>query len=86
VQIAKEETKYGSREWLALELNIEDKRERENRVIRMSCHNVTYLQEGSHASSCDVISADSCKYITKYVFKGHDHTTLALADDQNRNE
>ena len=32
------------------------------------------------------VSADSCKYITKYVFKGHDHTTIALANDQNRNE
>jgi PIF1-like helicase/Helicase len=29
---------------------------------------------------------DSVKYITKYVFKGHDRTTLGLADDQDRNE
>ena len=29
---------------------------------------------------------DSCRYITKYVFKGHDRTTLGLADDQNRDE
>ena len=29
---------------------------------------------------------DSVKYITKYVFKGHDRTTLGLADDQQRNE
>ena len=32
------------------------------------------------------VSEDSCKYITKYVFKGHDRTTAGLADDQNRNE
>ena len=29
---------------------------------------------------------DSVRYITKYVFKGHDRTTAGLADDQNRDE
>jgi hypothetical protein len=29
---------------------------------------------------------DSVRYITKYIFKGHDRTTVALAEDQNRNE
>ena len=32
------------------------------------------------------VSVDSCRYITKYVFKGHDCTTVALAEDQNRDE
>lgn len=32
------------------------------------------------------ISPDSVRYITKYVFKGHDRTTVGLADDQDRNE
>ena len=31
-------------------------------------------------------SVESIKYIHKYIYKGHDRTTLALADDQNRNE
>ena len=29
---------------------------------------------------------DSVRYITKYVFKGHDHTIAGLANDQNRDE
>ena len=32
------------------------------------------------------MSSDSVRYITKYVFKGHDRTTVGLADDQNRDE
>ena len=32
------------------------------------------------------VSVNSCSYITKYVFKGHDRTTVALAQDQNRDE
>ena len=29
---------------------------------------------------------DSVRYITKYIFKGHDCTTAGLADDQNCDE
>jgi hypothetical protein len=43
------------------------------------------LRHNCHINVEICISADSCKYITKYVFKGHDRTTLALADDQNPN-
>ena len=32
------------------------------------------------------MSSDSVGYITKYVFKGHDHTTVGLADNQNCDE
>jgi hypothetical protein len=31
-------------------------------------------------------SVESVRYIHKYIFKGHDRTTLELQDDQNRNE
>ena len=44
------------------------------------------LRHNCHINVEICVSADSCKYITKFVFKGHDHTTLALADDQNRDE
>ena len=45
-------------------------------LLRYNCH--------INVEIC--ITADSVKYITKYVFKGHDSTTVGLADDQNRDE
>ena len=48
--------------------------------------NLPLLRHNCHINVEICVSADSCKYITKYVFKGHDRTTLGLADDQNRNE
>ena len=44
------------------------------------------LRHNCHINVEICITQDSVRYITKYVFKGHDRTTIGLADDQNRNE